>query len=319
MSFNNSFEPLVSIIIPVYNGSNYVKEAIDSVLSQTYKNIEVIVVNDGSCDDGETEKIALSYGDKIRYFHKENGGVSSALNLGIEKMQGEYFSWLSHDDKYEPSKIEEQVKLLDGRQNTLVLCGDAKINKNSDLIGISTNDRFIENKVINWQESLKNILENGSFNGCALLIPKKVFDEVGGFDTSFRYIQDVLMWIKIFLKGYSLVYTSKPLSLMRIHNAQLTQTGRELFYKESLQMCEQIIEKFDEKSNSKYNFVYYFAKHNAILGNKNIVKYCIDYNKTHNIFDIYQKLKIFICFLYGNMRPLIRKIYYKLVLRVKTQ
>ena len=76
-------KPLISIVIPVYNGSNFLREAIDSALAQTYKNIEIIVVNDGSADDGETERIALSYGDKIRYFKKENGGVSSALNYGI--------------------------------------------------------------------------------------------------------------------------------------------------------------------------------------------------------------------------------------------
>ena len=98
--------PLVSIIIPVYNGSNYVKEAIDSALAQTYKNIEVIVVNDGSTDN--TEKIVKSYGDKIRYFYKENGGVASALNLAIENSKGEYISWLSHDDVYYPNKIQEQ-------------------------------------------------------------------------------------------------------------------------------------------------------------------------------------------------------------------
>lgn len=84
-------DPLVSIIIPVYNGSNYMREAIDSALAQTYSNIEIIVVNDGSNDDGETRNIALSYGDKIRYFEKENGGVSTALNLGIKNMGGIFF------------------------------------------------------------------------------------------------------------------------------------------------------------------------------------------------------------------------------------
>ena len=108
----SEFQPLVSIVIPVYNGSNYMREAIDSALAQTYERVEVIVVNDGSTDD--TEQIALSYGERIRYFRKENGGVSSALNLGIKEMKGEYFSWLSHDDVYTPDKIEVQIDALRG-------------------------------------------------------------------------------------------------------------------------------------------------------------------------------------------------------------
>ena len=68
------------------------------------------MINDGSTD--HTEAIAKSYGDKIRYFYKENGGVSTALNLGIENMEGEYFAWLSHDDVYYPEKIEKQLHAL---------------------------------------------------------------------------------------------------------------------------------------------------------------------------------------------------------------
>ena len=105
-TMKEEFNPLVSIVIPVYNGAEYMREAIDSALAQTYKNIEVIVVNDGSKDN--TDEIARSYGEKIRYFKKENGGVSTALNLAIQNMQGEYFSWLSHDDVYLPEKIERQ-------------------------------------------------------------------------------------------------------------------------------------------------------------------------------------------------------------------
>jgi len=88
------------------------REAIDSALAQTYSNVEVLVINDGSNDNGETETIALSYGDKIRYFCKENGGVATALNLGIACMKGDYFSWLSHDDLYYPEKIMMQVGVL---------------------------------------------------------------------------------------------------------------------------------------------------------------------------------------------------------------
>ena len=70
-------QPLVSIVIPVYNGSNYLAEAIDSALAQTYPHCEVVVINDGSADGGATEAVALQYGHRIRYFAKENGGVAS--------------------------------------------------------------------------------------------------------------------------------------------------------------------------------------------------------------------------------------------------
>ena len=103
-------EPLVSIVIPVYNGENYLREAIESALSQTYESIEILVVNDGSTD--QTEQIAGAYGDRIRYFYKPNGGVASALNLAIREMKGEYFSWLSHDDFDYPEKIELLMKAL---------------------------------------------------------------------------------------------------------------------------------------------------------------------------------------------------------------
>ena len=104
--------PLVSIVIPVYNGADYMREAIDSALSQTYPHIEVLVVNDGSTDSGATAAVARSYGDKIRYFEKKNGGVSSALNYGIRNMQGSYFSWLSHDDVYEKTKLRSSKKRI---------------------------------------------------------------------------------------------------------------------------------------------------------------------------------------------------------------
>ena len=94
--------PLVSIVIPVYNGASYLREAIDSALAQTYSDVEVIVVNDGSTDGGKTRDIASSFGDRIRYIEKVNGGVATALNLGIREMCGKFFSWLSHDDVYLP-------------------------------------------------------------------------------------------------------------------------------------------------------------------------------------------------------------------------
>lgn len=106
------YKPKVSIVIPAYNASNFLEQAIDSALAQTYSNFEIIVVNDGSEDDGATAKVAEKYSGKIRYIEKQNGGSSSALNVGIQNMNGEWFSWLSHDDLYEPDKLEKQICYL---------------------------------------------------------------------------------------------------------------------------------------------------------------------------------------------------------------
>jgi len=106
---NNKDNPFVSIVIPVYNGAKYLSDAIESAINQTYPNIEILVINDGSQDNNATDKVARAYGNKINYYTKENGGVASALNLGISKMKGEYFSWLSHDDWYLPDKIRKEI------------------------------------------------------------------------------------------------------------------------------------------------------------------------------------------------------------------
>lgn len=208
-------QPKVSIIIPVFNGANYMREAIDSALSQTYANIEVIVVNDGSCDNGVTESIALSYGERIRYFSKTNGGVSSALNLGISHMLGEYFSWLSHDDIYLPSKIQEQVEFL-------------KLSNCDNLILYSDFEVFYEDG-----ESPDNLCSDGvmpqlfrpwltaksSLHGCTLLIPKNAFDNCGYFNEELRATQDYDLWFRL-SHQYSFIHLKRSLVRSRQHGGQ---------------------------------------------------------------------------------------------------
>lgn len=98
----------VSVIIPCYRQARYLPEAIDSILRQTYSNIEIIVVNDGS--DDETGEVAKSYGDRVRYVWKENGGLSSARNAGLAAANGEWIQFLDADDLIHPAKIETQLR-----------------------------------------------------------------------------------------------------------------------------------------------------------------------------------------------------------------
>lgn len=318
------FYPLVSIIIPVYNGSNFLSEAIDCALGQTYKNIEVIVVNDGSCDEGKTEVIAKKYGDKIRYYKKENGGVSTALNLGISCMQGEYFSWLSHDDKYTSDKIERQIALLSAlpetERNAVCLCESLQIDKNSEVFQKQVIKKvFSTSGEYEWTDVLMSLLKNGTFNGCALLIPKSAFDICGGFDESLRYNQDSLMWIKICLARFRFLYSDQVGAFIRIHQAQLTQTGRKLFHVDCEKMSKELLPSFFSISTKENNYLYAYAKYNAKYNNPRIVKQCIAEAEKKKLFSIKQLFRLKIVCWYGKIRPAIRKLYYRICKKVKTE
>ena len=186
---NSEWLPKVSIIIPVYNGANYMREAIDSALNQTYKNIEVIVVNDGSTDNGETEAIALEYGERIRYFKKRNGGVSSALNYGISKMTGEYFSWLSHDDVYSPEKIRHQIEslALTDKKDAVALCAHYFIDERSQRLSKKANKRF-QSGLYSWVKmdiALSNASTASPLNCTICIYAVSIGKEAIGEPTSF--------------------------------------------------------------------------------------------------------------------------------------
>lgn len=213
--------PKVSVIIPVYNGSNYMREAIDSALAQTYDNFEVLVVNDGSNDGGKTEETALSYGSRIRYFAKENGGVATALNLGIEKMEGEYFSWLSHDDLYAPNKLAAQIQALRS-------CGCWRriVYSDYDILDMAS----MSKETTHFQDQYRQKLSDSVFpvlygliHGCSLLIHKSHFERVGRFDETLITSQDYDMWFRMF-RGEKTIFVPQRLICSRRHPEQGTNT-----------------------------------------------------------------------------------------------
>lgn len=217
-TYNDVFNPKVSIIIPVYNGSNYLREAIDSALAQTHKNVEVIVVNDGSTDGGGTETIAKSYGNRIRYIFKENGGVASALNAGIREMTGEYFSWLSHDDIYFPHKLETQVNFLKTSGKETILYSDYEF--------IDAHGRFLGvNRVPSVSPAAfrRALIVSDPVNGCTLLIPRICFEKTGLFNEELRSIQDYDMWFRL-AREFPFVHVPEVLLKSRKHPGQGTHT-----------------------------------------------------------------------------------------------
>jgi hypothetical protein len=174
-------------------------------------------VNDGSNDNGNTQRIALSYGNEIRYYYKENGGTATALNFGIEKMQGEYFSWLSHDDVYYPEKISTQIEYLNKQTNK-------KIVLYSDFTYIDEKFTIIQH--IRLPEYAPGMfrpvfIQGGFINGCTLLIPKICFVACGLFNPELRITQDYDLWFKISEK-FEFHHIAELLIYYRIHKDQDT-------------------------------------------------------------------------------------------------
>lgn len=254
---DSNFHPLVSIVIPVYNGSNYLSEAIESALAQTYDNIELLVINDGSNDDGATEKIALSYGDRIHYFRKENGGVSSALNLGIREMRGDYFSWLSHDDRYLPRKVETQIAWLSrSERKDVVLYGNIfLIDASGRRIG-RTKHRDIPS-----DRFRAHLLMDHVANGCSMLIPKTLFPPGGPFREDLRITQDIDLWFRLSAR-HDFVLVEEPLVEYRIFPGQgsvrLTRYGyeKDLLYRRMLDEVAEEEKGSDERSRPQFFFLF---------------------------------------------------------------
>lgn len=306
--------PKVSIIIPVYNGSNYIQKAIDSALAQTYDNMEVIVVNDGSTDN--TSQIVKAYGGKVRYYEKENGGVSTALNLGIKKMSGDYFSWLSHDDEYKPEKIASQIELLALKKfgKRIALCDTEFIDKDSKHLdkvwGTPCSGDYTPEQAL-------QLLIKKSFSGTALLIPREAFLECGNFNTSLRYIQDTDLWRRFFLNGFSLTVDKTIYTRSRLHDAQQTNRQIKLFIQEMELISTPF---FDSLYQKKYYteaelFLHSLEKY-GIWNSVNSIKGVL---RSNHQLTVKIKIKSMIYSFYGKIRPYIRAVYYKMKFNISVK
>ena len=192
------------------------REAIDSVLAQTYPNIEVLVVNDGSRDEGATEEIVLTYGYRIRYFSKPNGGVASALNLALKEAKGDYFCWLSHDDIYLPEKVSKEMeKLLSlPDTNAVVFCHYSVINSDGQYLYDSQKPPQFSPRQAAYQLILGQWL-----HCCTVLAPKSLYLENGSFQEDLTTTQDYDLLVKIGLK-YPFVEIPEVLLKARSHPEQ---------------------------------------------------------------------------------------------------
>jgi len=204
--------PKVSVIIPTYNRAGYIEEAIDSVLAQTYKDFEIIVIDDGSTD--KTRKVLRKYTGQIRYFPQENQGVAVSRNKGIAVSRGEYVAFLDSDDAWLPKKLERQVAFLEEHPDIALVCGEVFLmDEKGETIHHVPHDRELP-------LTFKNLFEQSLIHVPTTMVRRQILEEAGGFDPAVDTSEDYDLWLRI-IKKHRGHYMELPLAKYRLHQDSL--------------------------------------------------------------------------------------------------
>ena len=206
--------PKVSLVMPAFIRDEvnlrYFNEALQSALAQTYRNLEILVIDDGSPLSGPLDQLVDSYRDKVRYVKKANGGVASALNVALAEMTGDYFTWLSHDDLYLPGKVETQMSQMAREPEGVILyCDVEHVDSDAGHLFLEESPEFEPDRCRVF------IAHYGAPNANAHLIPRKCFDAVGRFDEGLRTTQDNQMWYRL---SEHFVFKRVPKVLIKYRN-----------------------------------------------------------------------------------------------------
>jgi glycosyltransferase involved in cell wall biosynthesis len=222
----NTSKPKVSIVIPVYNRAELVNKTIMSALAQTYTNLEIIVVDDGSTDN--TREAITSFKDpRINYIYQENAGVSVARNTGIRASKGIYISFLDSDDILLEKATELSVAVLEENQQAAFSYGKAYLMDDKQRIFGLRRQREKGSYVRDGREEIrKAILHGNHVPTSTIMVRHECLNKVGLFDTSFKGgSEDFDLWVRLALH-YQVAYINEPLISYRMHHSSISRTQR---------------------------------------------------------------------------------------------
>lgn len=222
--------PLVSIVIPTYNGARYLRSSVQSVLEQDYPNIELLVLDDGSTDG--TVELLKSYGSRFFWESHKNRGQASTLNKGWGMAKGEVLSYLSVDDLLEPNAVSASIEYLLEHPDVIMTYGDyALIDGNNNLI------RNIVTPEFSYSDLLSKIIMQP---GPGVFFRRDGYLKIGGWDTALRQMPDLDYWLRLGLLG-SFSRIPQSLASFRVHEGSQTFSESS---EEKAEECLQVMDKY---------------------------------------------------------------------------
>jgi glycosyltransferase involved in cell wall biosynthesis len=214
----HSTDPAVSIIVPCYNTAGFVAEALESAFAQTFRDFEVVVVNDGSPDTPALERALAPYLDRITYVRQENRGLSGARNTAIRHARGRFVALLDSDDVLEPDYLAVQVAAIDGDPPLDVVYCDARLFGDHPHAG----RRYMDVCPSDGEVTFENLVTQRCQVFISVLARRAALERAGLFDPALRSSEDFDMWVRVLLAGGRIGYHRRVLVRFRKHQASLS-------------------------------------------------------------------------------------------------
>ena len=220
--------PKVSVIIPTYNYGKYIEKAIDSVLAQTYKDFEIIVVDDGSTDNTR-EIIESKYKNKVQYFYQENKGAPVARNKGIKESRGEYLVFLDADDWFMPENLSIKIKIIENNPENDWVYSDWYFADEKGNIKERALEKQVRSGYCMEDDLYNSLLIHGNFiNSSCALVKREQIIQIGGHDNTLLAHQDYDLWLRL-SKHTKVKFIPLPLICQRIHQGSISTNFKSKF------------------------------------------------------------------------------------------
>ncbi len=228
----------VSVVIASYNMGRYIAEALDSVLAQTYPLFEVIVVNDGSTDDTDAVVERFLEDPRIVYITQDNQGQPKAKNAGLNAARGEFVAFLDADDLWAASKIEKQIRLFEAREQVgVVYTNVASMDENGNLIAVGRQKRYSG-------RITEQLFKNNFVPFSSVLVRRRCFEEMGGFDESFAMGIDYELWLRLSTR-YEFHYLDEVLYFWRSWGGQMSKNYQKR-YENGIRIMNKFLAEFPD-------------------------------------------------------------------------